>query len=249
VTFAADGQTLGSARTGKDGIAKMPAVVGNEARFVTAEAKVDGKVLTASAETFHWDPKKVILVIDIDNTICNWEVRKIFGGRTPTLIPVEDSKETLVRLAERFQILYVTARPRRILEASREWLAEHGFPPGPVLTSPGVTEETPTVEQKQENIMEIKRDWPKVLIGIGNKASDATAYGRCRMLSIIVRPQKEEDHGDHSIFMPSWLVIAKLFEANLETLASAEKLEAVIAGEQELKLPVFGFEERVKNEE
>jgi len=66
------------------------------------------------------------------------------------------------------------------------------------------------------------------------------------MLSIIVRPQREEDHGNHSIFMPSWLVIAKFFEANIETLANSEKVGNVVAGGQEMKLPVFGLRNRLK---
>ena len=122
--------------------------------------------------------------------------------------------------------------------------AEHGYPRGPVLTSPGVTENIHIAEHKLANITNVKKDWPLVLIGIGNKASDAQAYGQCKMLSIIVRPQKEEDHGNHSIFMPSWLAIAKFFEANLETLADAGKLDALIAGGQELRLPVLGFQKK-----
>jgi hypothetical protein len=243
VKFLINDKPIGRARTDKNGMAEMPAVLGPDDHIVAAETKIDFKTLRASAEAFHWDSKRVILVIDIDNTICYSEVSKIFGFRKPTLLPIEDSKETLVRLAERFQILYVTARPRRVLEESRAWLEKNGYPRGPVLTSPGVTENIHIAEHKQASIMSIKKDWPTVLIGIGNKASDAKAYGRCKMLSIIVRPQKEEEHGNHSIFMPSWLVIAKFFEANLETLADVEKLEALITGGQELKLPVMRYED------
>jgi uncharacterized protein DUF2183 len=241
VEFFVNNRSIGRATTDKHGTAEMPAVLDKDDCVVVAQAKVAGKRLRASAEVFHWDPQKVILVIDIDNTISYSEISKVFGGRKPTLIPIEDSKETLVRLAQRFQILYVTARPRRVLEESRMWLKENGYPDGPVLTSPGVTDNIHIAEQKQANIRKIKKDWPKVLIGIGNKASDGKAYGRCKMLSIIVHPQKEEDHSNHSIFMPSWLAISKFFEANLDTLADSERLETVIAGGQELKLPVSPF--------
>jgi len=245
VEFLVNNKSIAQATTDKDGIAKASAVLENNDQCIFAEATVDGKMMRSSAQVFHWNPKKVILVIDIDNTICYSQASKVFGGRAPTLRPIEDSKETLVRLAERFHILYVTARPRRVLEESRTWLQENGYPSGPVLTAPGVMDNLHIAEQKQEDIMSIKKDWPTVLIGIGNKASDATAYGQCKMLSIIVRPQKEEDHGNHSIFMPSWLAIAKLFEENLETLADAETVKRVIAGEQGLKLSVRPFQKRM----
>jgi len=92
-----------------------------------------------SATAFHWDPKKVILVIDIDDTICHSEIRKILGGRTPTLIPIADSKETLCTagraISDRVRDRAAAAR----IGESRAWLEKCGYPAGPVLTSPGVT--------------------------------------------------------------------------------------------------------------
>src|SRR5262245_24824427 len=153
VEFLINNRSIGRARTDKHGTAEMPVVLGSDDRVVMAQARVDGNMLIASAEAFHWDPQKVILVIDIDNTISYSEVSRVIGFRRPTLEPIEDSQETLTRLAERFQILYVTARPRRVLEESRAWLKEHCYPAGPVLTSPGVTENIHIAEHKQANIM------------------------------------------------------------------------------------------------
>jgi hypothetical protein len=43
--------------------------------------------------------------------------------------------------------------------------------------------------------------------------------------------------------MPSWVAIDRFFAANLETLAAAEPLRALVAGGQQLKLPVIGYDE------
>jgi len=83
--------------------------------------------------------------------------------------------------------VYVTARPRRVLEESRAWLEKCGYPAGPVLTSPGVTDNINIVELKQANIMKIKKDWPKCADCIGTRRATRLRMGDVICCPIIVR--------------------------------------------------------------
>lgn len=246
VTFTVDRQDVGLAMTDDDGKAELAGgIPPSDETTVSARAKVGLHDLHASATAFHWRPDRVIIVVDIDNTIYHSDDIKAFiKTEEPKLRPIKDSRETLTRLAERYEILYVTARPRRLLEGTRKTLQDDGFPLGPVFTSAGVTANLQIVKSKRDNIMRVKKDWPNVLIGIGNRATDAEAYGECGMLAIIVRPEAEESHRSHAVFMPTWENIARFFEANNEELSNAAPLNSVIAGRTLLKLPVIALNDR-----
>ncbi len=223
----------------------MPAVIPADVDGkLEARTKLDGRTIYASADYYRWQPDRNIIAVDIDNTICFSEVRKILRMKRPTLRPIKDSKETLQDLAKDFEILYVTARPRRILERSRKWLDDHGYPPGPIVTSPGVFDNLHVVEMKRSNIMSLKKIWPRLLIGIGNKASDAKAYADCGMLAIIVRPEIEEEHGDYAIFMPTWYTVDQFFKLNIDVLKNEEDVKQVIYGKKMLNLRVVPTDER-----
>jgi len=244
VAFQANQVNIGTAKTNADGKAETAASLPQSGDvIVSARAKVDGKDIAASARAYHWRPDRVVIVVDVDNTICETVVEKLIfgGGKEPTLRPIADSKETMVRLAQQYEILYVTARPRRVLEATREWLDKHGFPPGPVLTAPGVGPSLKPTETKIDIIGNLKKDWPNILIGIGNSATDAQAYGKCGMLTLILRPDPKDEHGRHAIFMSSWYNIARFFDANQSDLTNPAALKEIIAGRKLITIPAIPY--------
>ena len=85
---------------------------------------------------------KAILVF-IDGTICDAHQRYPLGVGTPEFYRREEmlkdaavpgSVQCLQELAQRYQLVYIGARPVSTLPYTEEWLARSGFPSGPYNT-------------------------------------------------------------------------------------------------------------------
>ena len=79
--------------------------------------------------------------------------------------------------ARGYQLVYVTARGGRYTSETRTWLDARGFPRGPVRLSPSflTLPGGDTVTYKSTTITALADSLP-VVMGIGNRASDITAY-------------------------------------------------------------------------
>ncbi|HEY4183343.1 MAG TPA: hypothetical protein VGM90_41250 [Kofleriaceae bacterium] len=77
--------------------------------------------------------------------------------------------------AQGAQLLYITARGSQYTEDTRHWLAERGFPRGPVRLSPSfiTLPGGDTIDYKTTTLTDLPLP---ILAGVGNRASDITAY-------------------------------------------------------------------------
>jgi hypothetical protein len=72
--------------------------------------------------------------------------------------------------------VYLTQRPDFLAPSSKRWLAENAFPPGPVLTTTMETLLAGSGPYKTSRLQAIRKTFPNVVAGIGDKFSDAKAY-------------------------------------------------------------------------
>jgi phosphatidate phosphatase PAH1 len=172
---------LGTSRTSEDGqfalalttAARLPvglhdlyvSVVGDRsgARFV-------GLVAAAQA---------AIIVSDVDGTLTRTE--KSFYGTAVFDDPADVhpyAAATLTAAARRGVIpVYLTARGSQFTDDTRRWLAAQGFPPGPIRFTRdlAVLPGTRTVAYKTRTLAPLATSF-KIIAGLGNRASDITAY-------------------------------------------------------------------------
>jgi len=80
--------------------------------------------------------------------------------------------------ARGLQLIYVTARGNQYTTDTREWLDHKGFPRGPVRLSPSflTLPGGDTVDYKTQTIAALSNAGLEVAAGVGNRASDVTAY-------------------------------------------------------------------------
>jgi len=122
-----------------------------------------------------------IVVSDVDGTLTASEnafVETIANGEQPA--EQAGASAAFREAADRgYQLVYVTARGNQFTEATRQWLADHGFPRGPLrlatsfVTLPGGD----TIDFKTNAIADIVAAGMQLAMGVGNRASDITAYG------------------------------------------------------------------------
>ena len=129
---------------------------------------------------------KAVLVF-IDGTICDRRPQLHLLG-TPEFyereailkaLAVPGSVQCLQELAQRYQIVYIGARPASALPYTEEWLQMMGFPKGPVYLA-----------RTQEERLAIVRDLRKrfdFVAGIGDRWDDNELHLEIGCLSIIVK--------------------------------------------------------------
>jgi hypothetical protein len=244
VAFLVDGRKIGENTADDEGcVAVMTdSLEGTPVTFV-ARAQIGDKTLEATGRVFHWQRGRVIIAVDIDHTISQTNYRKlVLKERVDISPPIAGARETLDDLAKDYYILYLTARPRFLIEKTRDWLAHYNFPPGPVVAAPRVRDAMRQLQFKQKKLHELRLRWPALLIGVGNHASDIEAYASSRMLPVIVYNGGEEKHYSDAVVLQDWQSVHQFFDANTQTLTSPAKLEKVIDGQIMILQPLVPYE-------
>ena len=128
-------------------------------------------------------PDTPMVVVDLDKTVvASGFARVLLGGAKP----MSGANVVLERLAKTHTIIYLTHRPGFLGPKSKRWLTENRFPTGPVLTSTLGGFLKGSGDYKTGRIASIKRTYPNLAVGIGDKISDARAYADHGLASILI---------------------------------------------------------------
>jgi len=220
------GQTqLGQARSGEEGRAFLDCRLPTGASSYIASAHFLFSHMQSTGRVFRWTKDRTILVVDIDDTICDTNREEvIFQKRDLESSPIRHARPTLARLAESFQIAYLTARPESQFVKTVNWLNDHQFPPGPVFVAPSLGRMIRQTKYKTDALRTLRADWPNILIGIGDSRVDARAYGNNEMLTLIVAEVHDEVLDREAIVLRDWAEIEKFFDSNRPVLTDPARL-------------------------
>lgn len=128
------------------------------------------------------------ILVFIDGTICDTRPRHHLVIGTPEFyqreemlrdLAVPGSVECLQELAQRYEIIYIGARPGFTLPYTEEWLAKKGFPPGPVYLRG-------TREERLALVRDLREKFDFVA-GIGDRWDDNELHSEIGCLSIILQ--------------------------------------------------------------
>jgi hypothetical protein len=189
VSFFLDGASLGSAATDDDGTATVewtPPGIGAfsiEARFDGDEKFAAG---TDSLLCAVRSPERPTVILDIDHTLSQTSNWNVIRGRVDDL-PLEHSQEVAPKLAAAHDIVYMTARPNKFLDVTKRWLAHWGFARYPIFLLD--LKKYPSFDEakyKTETLAAIKASFPDVVLGIGDKQTDAEAYRAHGLRALII---------------------------------------------------------------
>jgi hypothetical protein len=239
VQFSARNQPIGTGRTRDEGNASVVCTLPDpDCSQFEATVRLKGRTLRTSGKVFHWDPSRTIIVVDIDETLSVTDYGDLlFSRHDGGSRPIYGARETMTALARDYHIAYVTARPRFMLERTRRWLREHGFPDGPVMVSESWAEWRSQTNFKRNTLARLRQQWPNLLIGIGDKRADVEAYTYNRMLALIVNEKDADRYGRKAMTMPDWPTLARFFAEHHDVLSRPAMLAARISPEGKLLPP------------
>lgn len=199
VGFYLDSKLISTAQTNHDGLATIswsPPAVGDydfEARIEKIPDDLDKQMLDV-----HPAPLLVtvrakntaFVVIDLDHTVVDssFLVVLLGGGK-----PMADSVEITNRIARHYSLIYLTHRPDLMTHRSKSWLRKHKYPLGPLIVSELKQALGSSGKFKTSKLAAIKKVFPNIKIGIGDKLSDAQAYVDNGMVAFLIPDYDQED--------------------------------------------------------
>jgi len=188
VTFYFDGKPAGQARTDENGIAEIafvpeePGLFNFEARLEAQEIGLE-KPPAATVLVCCPEKNRELMVVDLDKTLVASGFSTVLLGDP---MPVPDSVRILNKFAQRFTLIYLTHRPDLFAASSKDWLRKHGYPPGPLLLSSLSSFFEGSEKYKTGRLSRLKKEFPNLTLGIGDKFSDARAYAANGMAAYLI---------------------------------------------------------------
>ncbi len=232
IELLADGRRFARSRTNDEGYCQWlihpPAdATGTDISAATVRWRPR---LEATARMFSWRADRTTIVVDIDGTISDTDFDDLLlDPDDDGSEPIRHSVRALRKLAETYQIAYVTARPRMTAEKTRRWLRKSGYPRGPVFTTPTLSDLVDRAGMKRTLLARLKKAWPGLLIGIGDKDTDREAYVESGMLTILHSREDRAESRDIVIILPNWKAIEQYFQKNDQHLSNPTRLRAWLA--------------------
>ncbi len=225
VVLYVDGKEITRGPTDKDGYFDVKPILPKGTKLFEARATVGGKELKDTGRVFAW-PERTIVIVDVDETISNTDFKALLSGADEDVgsTPLPNSVETLKEIDEDFNICFVTARPREVLDKTKRWMERHAFPAAPVISSETLGDVINQQRYKRKVISDIKEVTPNVLIGIGDKVTDSEAYGSLGLLTIVITEGLPKGFRAHGILMQNWEEVGDFFQVNRKVLRDPEKL-------------------------
>lgn len=202
VEFRLDQTSVGKVKTDKDGYAKLtwtPPKAGDyhlTAKIVAVDdddlkdlLKCTPAPLLASARAK--DTKFVVL--DLDHTVVGSSFfRVLLGGAKP----MPKAAEVVKELRKKYSLVYLTHRPGLLTGKSKSWLTDNGFPRAPLLVSKFKEAMGDSGKFKTGRLKALRKQFPNVAIGIGDKLSDAEAYVANGLKAYLIPHYDKDDDDD-----------------------------------------------------
>lgn len=164
--------------------------------------------------------------MDVDGTIADESARRLAAagpdgalddadydayfdpGRVAADTPIPEALATLRALSDSgVKILYVTARPAEICQATASWIGRHGFPPGPVRCRPKFGR---TAQYKTDVIRRLAREH-RIVAGVGQEERDGEPYRAAGIEGVYVA--ENDDTGWRETVRPALLRAVTAAEA------------------------------------
>lgn len=222
VEFFLEDKTLGYAETDTLGRASIQLDQPVESR-VSARTYLGEQSIESQGRIFLWDNDRTIIAIDLDETICLSKYLNLIWGDGLESPAIDGSVEGVNKLAEKYQILYFSARPRFMVERTRKWLDKHGFPAGPIMFAADLNGPFNQGPTKIRMLAEFRKAWPNTLIVIGDRYVDVECSVANDMLPVIVNPTKPIFR-ERAIVVPDWESLVAFFNSRDQILSDPQVL-------------------------
>ena len=207
IHFFLKGRRVGTARTSAIGKAVLPYRFEKAGDFTirisfskrSAESAGSGGIFVRVAES---DTRYVLT--DIEKTLHSQNAVRFPFIPNRNIPSLTGARKALQKFAGIRSILYLSSGDGRAAGKVRTWLDSYGFPGGPVFHLSLPHDPEAAARRKMEQFGRIRRRFPNLLAGIGNRRSDAIACQENQMASFLIMPVPEKNLPTGTHAYPSW---------------------------------------------
>ena len=203
VEFMLKDKSLGVVKTDDEGYATLkwraPEVEGDyliKVRIIDVPSNKFKEALKASPASLlvAVRPKQTpFIVIDLDHTVVDSSFFRVLLGKAK---PMKGAAKTIKELNKRYSLIYLTHRPELLVSKSKNWLARNGFVRAPLLVSSLRQAIGSSAKFKAARLKKLRRKFPGICIGIGDKFGDVRAYLDNGMQVYLIPHYDKDDDDD-----------------------------------------------------
>jgi phosphatidate phosphatase APP1 len=189
VQFLLGDKVLGEVKTDKHGDAllawKVPAKPDDYVIQAQVRAEDQPSTIIAPADLLVAARKAEapMIAVDLDKTVVASGFSHVLTGSATAMAGASD---VLTRVAKTQTVIYLTQRPDFLGLSSKKWLADNGFPRGPMLTTTVAQLAEASGAYKSGRLAELRKTYKNIAFGIGDKLSDAEAYAANGLRPIMI---------------------------------------------------------------
>ena len=107
-------------------------------------------------------------------------------------------------------VLYVTDRDESLINSTREWLSRRGFPPGPIFFWSFRESPYSTQEYRKNLLRDLKKQWRRIDLGLGNSMEDIETYRDLGMKTILLSDPLPESLPQGTTGVRTWRALEDL---------------------------------------
>ncbi len=179
IEFFLGDKLLGEALTDREGLATLLFIPDGEEDYFIRAVLADREDLQTDVASLLVSSRRVetrTAVLDIDGTLAQSSIWLLPFRSHRKIRPLSGAIEAVWALAKGYDIIYLTGRDDSFLQKTKEWLDIHAFPRAPIFFwDPEMRLVTPAAH-KMLTIKALKKGWPNLVLGVGDRPSDALAY-------------------------------------------------------------------------
>ncbi|MCA8922313.1 MAG: hypothetical protein KDD82_10920 [Planctomycetes bacterium] len=178
------------------------------------------------------DPKRPILLVQVDQTVSEATNLDMFRGKdVKDIAAVDGAKQVLELLASPYQLVYLTDLEASFTSGFKAWLQQKGLPRAPVLFW-DLSRSLSHATYMQSLIERLSQDFPQIVAGVGGQTVDGLAYLEHGAAGIVLADEPDEDDWRVELLRASsWQDVL----GHLALIYEAEKLLKVASGEDSAK--------------
>ena len=200
---------------------------GRSVRVVPAAVRTGGSARPSSRSQA---TGRTTIVVDIDETLCLADYNNLLWGiGSDGTSALPGAQAALSDISTNYDIIYLTARSRSLVDKTQNWLMANGFPDAPIYTAPQLADFIFQSYFKRKAVGGICSRHENVMIGIGDKVKDAEAYRTHGLLPVVVNPWRGQRYSDQDIVLQDWSAVADFFRTRHAVLSDPGRLRDALA--------------------
>jgi hypothetical protein len=196
IEFILEGRSLGQTLTGGDGMAVKPFMPSKPGLYLIAVRLVENPRYEADAVELNVACRNAshpILPVTLSSVRSPSRPPAVPFSPAPSSEAMPEAARILVKLSERYQLVYLETGDEALGSEVKDWLARQEFPPAPLFVWPLPGESDAQAERFAERFQSLRDEgWKNIPAGITRSAGEAEGLIKMKVKAIVLVEEDDD---------------------------------------------------------